>query len=195
MLRTRSDRETIRLMPSGRLPATRVIYYHCVGQLIDDGRSRVPSDGGAMITPPSHLEAHIALLRELGYRFATAGELGRHWRGTVPPPGIAVLTFDDGWRDALTTVAPMLTSLGIQATFFVCPEKFGGRAPELGDARVMTESEARELHDLGMELASHTLSHPDLRALSDAELRVELTSSRDAVEAITSKPCHTLAYP
>ena len=182
-------------MASGRLPASRVIYYHRVGQLIKGGPSGASSDGGAIITPPRHLEAHIALLRELGYRFATASELARHWRGSVPPPGIAVLTFDDGWRDGLTTVAPMLTALGVRATFFVCPGRFGIPAPELGDARVMTESEARELHDLGMELASHSLSHPDLRKLSDAELRVELSWSRDALESITSEPCRTFAYP
>jgi peptidoglycan/xylan/chitin deacetylase (PgdA/CDA1 family) len=180
---------------SGRLPPTRVIYYHRVGQLIDGGLSGTPSDAGAMITPPSHLEAHIVLLRELGYRFATAGELARQWRGGVPPPGIAVLTFDDGWQDGLTTAAPMLTRLGVRATFFLCPVGFGKRFARFGDALVMTESEARALHDSGMELASHTMSHPDLRTLDDAELRVELESSREAIEALTGEPCDTLAYP
>jgi peptidoglycan/xylan/chitin deacetylase (PgdA/CDA1 family) len=176
-------------------PPTRVIYYHQVGPLIEGGPSEGPSDGGGMITPPSHVEAHIALLRELGYRFATAGELARHWRGSMPPPGIAVLTFDDGWRDGLTRVAPMLTRLGVRATFFLCPVGFGKRFAKFGDALGMTESEARELHASGMELASHTMSHPDLRTLSDAELRVELDSSREAVEALTGEPCDTFAYP
>jgi peptidoglycan/xylan/chitin deacetylase (PgdA/CDA1 family) len=172
-----------------------VIYYHRVGRLIEGGPLGAPSDGGAMITPPAHLEAHIALLRGLGYSFATAGELARHWRGRSPPRGIAVLTFDDGWRDDLTTVAPMLTRLGVRATFFICPAGFGKRFPRFGDAVVMSEDEARALHEVGMELASHSLSHPDLRALSDSELRLELVSSREAVEALTAESCLTLAYP
>src|SRR5437764_10692302 len=98
---------------------TRVVFYHCVSQLLGDSVPGTPSDGGAMITPPEQVEAHIALLRELGYRFATAGELARQWRGSTPPPGIAVLTFDDGWRDALTTVAPLLTRLGLRGTLLV----------------------------------------------------------------------------
>ncbi|HEV3229303.1 MAG TPA: polysaccharide deacetylase family protein [Solirubrobacteraceae bacterium] len=182
---------------AGSRPPTRVVFYHCVGQLLGDGEvSGVGSDGGAMITPPAQFEAHIELLRERGYRFVTAGELAGHWRRSAPPAGLAVLTFDDGWRDGLTTVAPVLARLGVRATFFVCPAAFGNRKPELGPSGVvMTEAEARSLHGAGMELASHSLSHPDLRELSDGDLRHELTASREAVEALTGEPCLTLAYP
>jgi peptidoglycan/xylan/chitin deacetylase (PgdA/CDA1 family) len=178
------------------VPPTRVVFYHCVGELIEDGLSGSASDGGAMITPAEHLEAHIALLRGLGYRFATAGELARRWRGSTPPPGIVVLTFDDGWRDGLTTAAPLLARLGLRATFFICPDGFGDRITRLGHAGViMTEAEARALHEAGMELASHSLSHPDLRTLSDAQLRTQLVASREAVEALSGERCLTLAYP
>jgi peptidoglycan/xylan/chitin deacetylase (PgdA/CDA1 family) len=178
------------------LPPTRVVYYHIVGPLIENGASGEASDAGAMITPVEQLEAHVEMLLGLGYRFATAGELARLWSESEPPRGIAVLTFDDGWRDALTLVAPLLTRLGIRATFFICPEGFGRRFPRYGDdAAVLSADEARALHDAGMELASHTYSHPDLRALSDADLRCELASSRGAVEALTGEACLTLAYP
>ncbi len=46
-----------------------------------------------------------------------------------------------------------------------------------------------------MELGSHTLSHPDLRALDDAELEHELVGSKQAIEELTGEPCPTLAYP
>ena len=59
----------------------------------------------------------------------------------------------------------------------------------------MTEDEARQLHEAGMELGSHTLSHHAVRELSDGELRHEMVASREAVEAITGEPCLTLAYP
>jgi peptidoglycan/xylan/chitin deacetylase (PgdA/CDA1 family) len=188
-------RRSGRVTTTGPLPPTRVVFWHIVGPLIEDGLSGEPSDGDAMITPVAHLEAHLALLQAWGYRFATAGELAELWSGKSPPPGIAVLTFDDGWRDGLTTVAPLLARLGLPATFFVSPVGFGKRFPRFGDAAIMTATEARALHDAGMELASHSFSHPDLRALSDAELRRELVSSREAVEALTGEPCLTLAYP
>ena len=176
-------------------PPARVVFYHRVGRLIADGSGQ-PSDGGEMITPPEDVEAHIELLRGLGYRFATAGELVGLWRQRMPPPGIAVLTFDDGWRDALTTVAPLLNRLGLRATFFICPGGFGNHHPRFGEeATVITAAEARALHDAGMELASHSVSHPDLRECSDSDLKAELVGSRAAVEAITGERCLTLAYP
>lgn len=172
----------------GRDLPTRVLLYHCVGSPIQNT--------GMMITPLEVLEAQIAWLVGLGYRFLTAGQLAAVWRGSKPPPGIAVLTFDDGWRDGLTTVAPYLNRLGLRATFFICPGGFGNRQPRLGDAGViMTEAEAHALHDAGMELASHTMTHRHVLKLSDAELRQEFVESRQAVEAITSARCLTLAYP
>jgi peptidoglycan/xylan/chitin deacetylase (PgdA/CDA1 family) len=46
-----------------------------------------------------------------------------------------------------------------------------------------------------MEVGSHTLTHPDLRGLGDAELDAELRGSRAAVEELTGRPCRTFAYP
>ncbi len=46
-----------------------------------------------------------------------------------------------------------------------------------------------------MELGSHTMSHPDLRKLDDDRLELELTHSKDAIEALTGRSCRTFAYP
>ena len=178
-----------------RLP-TRLLLYHCVGPSSNLHPDPTPAELG-MITPSEVLERHITLLLELGYRFVTAGELAGLWRDKVPPQGLAVLTFDDGWCDGLTTVAPLLKRLGLRATFYLCPGLFGEtfwRWGELGV--VMSEPQARELHAAGMELGAHTLAHPDdPSALTDEELRREYAGSRDAVEAITGEPCLTFAYP
>ena len=70
----------------------------------------------------------------------------------------------------------MLRSLRVRGTFFVCPGLFGGTHPDLdGEAgALLDEAGVRELHDAGMEIGSHTLGHPDLRGLDDAELEREL---------------------
>jgi peptidoglycan/xylan/chitin deacetylase (PgdA/CDA1 family) len=182
--------------PPGNLPPTRVVYYHRVGPLTEDRLTGRRGDAGAMITPPEQLEAQVTLLREHGYRLATAGELASAWRAELPPPGMAVLTFDDGWRDAVTTAAPLLARLGVRATFFVCPGGFGKHFSDLdGEPALLTEAEVRALHEAGMEIGSHSMSHPDLRVLRRGRLRRELVSSRKAVEALTGQPCVTLAYP
>lgn len=145
-----------------------------------------------VIDPPAALERDVRALLAAGYRVVTAGELA----AAASPAGLACITFDDGWRDGLTVAAPLLASLGVRATFFVCPGLFGNHDPRLGEAgHMLTLAEAHELHAAGMELAAHSLTHPDLRELGDRELRDELAGSRDAVEAITGEPCRTFAYP
>lgn len=53
-------------------------------------------------------------------------------RATAPPR--VVITFDDGYAGAIRHAVPILTSLGLPATFFVCPALIGG-APFWWDCR------------------------------------------------------------
>jgi peptidoglycan/xylan/chitin deacetylase (PgdA/CDA1 family) len=165
-----------------------VLAYHGVAAASD------ASDPHGLLTSPEHLAAHVRLLRRRGFRFVVAGELADD---APPPPRTASLTFDDGWRNWITTALPVLQSLGVRATFFVCPGLFGARHPELdGEAgALIDEEEVRALHRAGMEVGSHTLSHRDLRRLDDSELEHELLESKRAVEGLTGEPCRTLAYP
>jgi peptidoglycan/xylan/chitin deacetylase (PgdA/CDA1 family) len=165
-----------------------VLVYHGVATA-DDGE-----DPNRLLVSPEHLEAHVRLLKRRGYRFVAAGELV----GNGKPFGrTAALTFDDGWRNWLTAGLPVLQGLGVGGTFFVCPGLFGATHPDVPgeEGALLDEREARQLHEAGMELGSHSLTHPDLRKLSDAELAVELRDSKQAVEAITGRPCRLFAYP
>jgi peptidoglycan/xylan/chitin deacetylase (PgdA/CDA1 family) len=164
-----------------------VLVYHGVGFATDS------NDPRRLITSPEHLADHVRLLLGRGHRFLRAGDLP----ADGPPPGTATLTFDDGWRSWLTVALPVLRSLGVPGTFFVCPGLFGQQHPDVpGEAgELLRAEEARALHDAGMELGSHTLSHRDLRTLDDDELERELVGSKQAVEELTGKPCRTLAYP
>jgi peptidoglycan/xylan/chitin deacetylase (PgdA/CDA1 family) len=165
-----------------------VLVYHGVASASDE------QDPRRLLVSPAHLEAHVRLLKRRGYDFVPAGRL----TGNGGPGGrTASLTFDDGWRNWLTTALPVLERLGVRGTFFVCPGLFGATHPDVpGEAgALLDEPEARALHEAGMELGSHSLSHPDLRRLSDDELVVELRDSKEAVEAITGEACRLFAYP
>ena len=168
-----------------------ILAYHSVN------RATEAEDPDRLVLSPELFEAQVNLLRRNGYRFVTMDELLDDRRGAAPPPRTAILTFDDGWLDGLTVVLPMLRRLGLPATFNVCPGMWGVRhdfvAGEAG--RLLDRDDALELARSGMELGSHTMSHPDLRALGDDALRAELTASKAAVEELTERPCRTLAYP
>ena len=59
----------------------------------------------------------------------------------------------------------------------------------------LTWFELLELERRGIEIGSHTVSHRDLRALSDRELRHELVASRRTLEHRLRHPVRWLAYP
>ena len=167
-----------------------VIAYHAIHDP-DDG---VHADD--VIAEPAALERDVRALTERGYRWLTADELVEETGGAEPGPRTAVLTFDDGWLDGLTVATPLLTKLGVRATFFLCPGLWGGHDQRMGSAgHVLDVAQARELSAAGMDLGAHSMTHPDLRTLDDGALRTELVDSKAAVEAITGRPCRAFAYP
>lgn len=168
-----------------------VLTYHGVSEVSHT------ADSGRLLTSPRHLASQLTFLRRIGYRFMTAERLLDRDLFLEPPAGIGVVTFDDGWRDGVTAVVPLLQRLGLRATFFLCPGWWGGQHPDVDGepGRLLDEREAHQLFAAGMELGSHSMLHPDLRTLPDDALRAELASSKSAIEDITGRPCRTFAYP
>jgi peptidoglycan/xylan/chitin deacetylase (PgdA/CDA1 family) len=116
------------------------------------------------------------------------------------------VTFDD----AYTTIAPALAALerlGVPATVFVCSSYADdGRAvgvPELAEEarshpealRTTTWDGLAAFVERGVEMGSHTVSHPHLSSLSDSELERELSESRARIEDELRVACRFLAYP
>jgi peptidoglycan/xylan/chitin deacetylase (PgdA/CDA1 family) len=51
------------------------------------------------------------------------------------------------------------------------------------------------LHEYGVEFGSHTVTHPKLRFLCDADLERELRCSKDKIENELGCPVQSFAYP
>jgi peptidoglycan/xylan/chitin deacetylase (PgdA/CDA1 family) len=116
------------------------------------------------------------------------------------------VTFDDAFR-SVAVVVPTLRDLQLHATIFACPDYAeDGRplaVPELAEhaaaqpaeLATMPWDELRALADDGVEIGSHTASHPHLTTLDDAVLRAELSASRERLEDELGRKCRFLAYP
>jgi peptidoglycan/xylan/chitin deacetylase (PgdA/CDA1 family) len=55
--------------------------------------------------------------------------------------------------------------------------------------------QAREMADAGVEIGSHTLTHPILTALGDERLREEVGRSRDRIQTALGRKVETFCYP
>ena len=173
----------------GRRPV--VLAYHGVG-VVGEG-----DDPDQLVLDPLLLERQLRLLVRLGYQFATASELIGRIGPSGPERRTAVLSFDDGWRDAVTEVLPLLERLELRASFYVCPGWLGGHHPLVAGpgGSLLDENDLLRLVAAGMEVGSHSMSHRDLRLLPDAELDHDLSSSRQLIESMIGEPCRTFAYP
>jgi peptidoglycan/xylan/chitin deacetylase (PgdA/CDA1 family) len=146
------------------------------------------------------MEAHLTGLLRRGYRPVTGSEALAGRSGTIH------VTFDDAYKNVEDGLA-ILQRLRIPATVFACsgyaetgrpldvPELAGEAAAHPDEMATMTWDELRDLAERGVEIGSHTVTHPHLTKISDAELDRELQESRACIEEELGRPCALFAYP
>jgi peptidoglycan-N-acetylglucosamine deacetylase len=136
------------------------------------------------LTPPAGAEQACAP-NTLGVsRTVEIDTTGGPWFGTPHgdptflEAGEVVLTFDDGPTPRYTR--PILAALAAhctKATFFM----LGEMASEYPDL-------AKEVAALGHTIGTHTWSHPNLKRLSDEQMRVQIESAFTVIEKVTGQP-------
>jgi len=140
---------------------------------------------------PENFAAQLDYLQQNGYHVIPLARLVDflEGRGEPLPPRSVVITVDDGWRCAATRIAPELRKRGMPFTLFVYPHIIGH------GEHALTWPEVEQLARDGVDVESHTLTHPFLTALDPASLDRELAGSRQEIEKHTGKPVRFLAYP
>ena len=104
------------------------------------------------------------------------------------PDKLVVLTFDDGNKSDLITVAPLLKKYGFGASFFIT-------SGWLGSEQRLTWAGARQLQEQGFEIGCHTVSHPNLLPLTGEEIRRQIKGfDRACAENQIAKPV-SFSYP
>jgi len=106
------------------------------------------------------------------------------------------LTFDDGLASQPTYVAPILQSHQLPGTFNLITGSLGS------STWYGTWDQFVALHAAGHEIASHSVSHPDLTQITEGSeatpgtQRYELAKAKADIEAhIPGEPCLSFAYP
>ena len=109
------------------------------------------------------------------------------------PAKSVIITFDDGYRGVYMHAVPELRKRGMKAVLFIITEMVGRL--DTGYPHI-TEPELREIaSDDLFTFGSHTLSHPNLEELSRDQRLHELVKSREALETLTGRKIHAMAYP
>jgi peptidoglycan/xylan/chitin deacetylase (PgdA/CDA1 family) len=141
-----------------------IVMYHYVREV---DRSTDPLGWNLSINPVD-FEKQLAYLKNEGYLSLKLQDL---LEGEVPEKSI-VLSFDDGLEDFYSTALPLLKEYGFTATNAIITDMIGERGH-------MTKEQIEECLDAGIEITSHTVSHPNLTNLSTEDLRSELLESKN----------------
>jgi peptidoglycan/xylan/chitin deacetylase (PgdA/CDA1 family) len=117
-----------------------------------------------------------------------------------PPARRVVITFDDGYVNVLQHGLGPLAGTGFKAIQFLVADLLGrcnewdvslGEAPE----PMMDAMQVRDWLAAGHDIGSHTLTHPYLTHLPEAQAREQIIASRKKLEDLFNRPIEHFCYP
>jgi peptidoglycan/xylan/chitin deacetylase (PgdA/CDA1 family) len=133
---------------------------------------------------PAELDEMLGRLLAAGLQPATLSDLCAE---PATPRRRFVITFDDGYANVVSNALPVLHRYGVKAVQFLVAGKLGGRndwdlAKGDTEERLMDEAQVRDWLAAGHAIGSHSLTHANLRKISPAAAREEVSSSRKLLE-------------
>lgn len=177
-------------------PAVTVLMYHALVEASAAGN-------GAVHIKIGLFAQHMAWLHAQGYEAITVTELYRRLTAGQLTANSVVITFDDGYLSLLKYAAPTLAKYNLAATLFVTTD-FVGR-PDYSTAefaqsvpqrdRPLTWAEIKVLRDAGWDIQAHSCTHRPHAALTIAQLKHELTSSKQLIGSQLEINPRFYAYP
>jgi peptidoglycan/xylan/chitin deacetylase (PgdA/CDA1 family) len=145
----------------------------------------------------AHLREQMRYLKVQHLPVIPMAQLVAHLRSGAPIPDHAVvITIDDGYKTARTIAWPIFKQFGFPFTVFIYPQF-------LGHPSALSWEDVKAMSDGGVDVQSHSLTHPLLTHPGKAMARDEyvawidheLVESRKELQEHTGKPVNVLAYP
>ena len=99
-----------------------------------------------------------------------------------------VLTFDDGYKDLIYNVLPILKKYGFKACCFIVSKNIGKyndwdiNKKNYQKKELMSKTDINEWLNNGMLIGSHSHTHKDLTNLNNSELKREVYTSKEDLE-------------
>jgi peptidoglycan/xylan/chitin deacetylase (PgdA/CDA1 family) len=165
-----------------------ILMYHAIADESEDPYQ--------LCVTPARFAEQMAWLRRRGLRGVSIGELAAAVRAGKAR-GMVGITFDDGYTSVLETALPELHRHGFGATAFIIADRLGATNEwDEGPVWPLLSGDAvRELARAGIEIGSHSATHPRLAGLPAGQLTAEVTGSRASLASLLGAPVTGFAYP
>lgn len=157
-----------------------VLNYHSVGE-----------DNWQFSISPSDFEEQISMLHKTK-RFVTLDSVVNN---DTYADSVAI-TFDDGYKNLLTSAIPLLKKYHIPATIFVIGNPNNTARTELDNSlELLTYKDIINLHNDGFEIGYHSATHPSFAKASIEELENEIMLGKAELENKLGFSVSYFAYP
>ncbi|WP_297423219.1 polysaccharide deacetylase family protein [Clostridium sp.] len=178
-----NEAQDIRLTHAGNLVNNNVgvpvLYYHSINESADN----------EVTMTPEMLRKQLQYIKDQGYITLTISELKDYLlKDASIPKNSIVITFDDGYMDNYRNAFPILKNLNMVATIFCITSNLDG-------SYYLSKDAISEMSRYGIDIESHTVTHPKLDKLTYDNQLKELSESKKTLESITGKEVTSIAYP
>ena len=157
--------------------------YHVIGD---------PAAGHSyeeLFVSPADFEAQMTWLAARGYAGVTLRQVYDYWfYGTPLPARPIVVSFDDGYLGQDTNAVPVLRRLH-------WPGVLNLKLNALKSRYALPAWRVRDMLRAGWELDAHTITHPDLTRLDDAEIWHQVYDGRVQLQLQFRAPVEFFCYP
>jgi peptidoglycan/xylan/chitin deacetylase (PgdA/CDA1 family) len=175
-----------------------ILCYHGV----TERQKRHPADRSGLHIRSDRFEAQLNYLRRHYQVISLAEFIEARKRNISLPDRSVVLTFDDGYRNFLTSALPRLIARDMPVSVFLITDRIqpenqshGNEWSESDDETFLSWQEIKELQQHGVEFGSHTCSHRKLSEIAAVEAEQELRLSHQTIAAHLSQATMPLAFP
>jgi|GEM_PF-3365983 len=139
-------------------------------------------DAGSVGPVSSYTFSNVTAVHTIAASFAALPSNGQH--------AMVSVTMDDSWLSQYTNALPIMDRYNIKGTFYTVTTYVADEYPDF-----MSLDQLKALKGDGHEIASHTVTHPDLTTLGSKKLNAELANSKAWLENNGLGPIYDFACP
>ena len=124
---------------------------------------------------------------------------------TIATDCLVSFTYDDGFEECYSIIAPALEEFNTNAAFFInggfingnaqYKENFISKIVHVQGKKSMSWEEIKDLHNRGHIIGSHTLDHINLNCSDVTNIDFQLRENKLLIEKCTGNTCDFFAYP
>lgn len=150
-----------------KMRAIPALMYHSISEV----PAGWPTD---LCVAPGVFEEHLQYLKTQGYNVVTAPQAVILLKSRQNVMNTVIVTFDDGYENNYTEAFPLLKKYGFRGNFYIVGNDVGKEKNQDGMKKYMSFAQIKEMHDQGMEIGSHSMSHDPLTSIKPELLPWEI---------------------